>query len=781
MDEQAVFLNQPERTWLVVGCLAVAFILVALSYRDSALNGRRKWAAMGCKLSALAVLAMLLLDPQWSRQAPRQGANEVVIAADRGARYQVAEKVGGEPRADFMKRGLAGAWVDDLAKLFRVRSTVFDDRLRSVADFSDLSFDGRGSALVSALKTLGDRNSGRNLAAVVVFSDGISTDAESWSKANLAPIFPVIVGKGAISRDLSFDEVRAEQSAFEESPVTVTAKVKAFGFEKQEAILLVLDEAGSVVAQEKHRFIQSEGDHVFRLRVPHVKKGLGFFRLLTMSAGLESKLKGDEWKKLSKEASLGNNVRTLAVDRGTGPYRILYISGRPNWEYKSLRRALTGDADIQVPSLIRIAKSEPKFEWRGRAGETSNPLFRGFKAEGGDEAQRYDEPVWIRLGTKDKQELSEGFPKTEETLFGEYRAIIIDDLEAAAFTAEQMNLIERFVTQRGGAVLMLGGQESFRGGGYEHTPIGRMLPVYLDRAGSGDVLQNVRLDLTKEGWLEPWTRLRVRQEDDEERLADMPAFQVLNQVISIKPGASLLATAFDADQKAHPSLVVQRFGEGRVAAQMLGDVWRWGMESPEKRVDMEKAWRQMMRWLVVDVPDRLVLEQIHTKVGGQDRVLLQVRVKDPAFRAVDDATMKLTVQQPDKTNVELFVEPSSTEPGVFQAEYFPRMDGPYRVQVDVKDGQGAALGLRETGWVHSPLAEEFRRLRPDRDFLQRIANETGGKLLEVEDVGQLPALLSALDVPVKETLTEPLWHTPWVFLLILGLLATEWTLRRTNA
>jgi uncharacterized membrane protein len=773
-------LNQPERSTLVILCLVGALFLVWLSYRQSPLPLVKKVLAMVCKFSALSLLALMLLDPQWTRIVPRKGANEVVIAADNGARMTVAEKTGEVARGSAMREALSGRWKDELDELFRVKSMVFDDRLKSVKDFSGLKFDGRGSALVSALKSMGDRSGGRATAAVVVFTDGVTPDAANWEKArsNLAPVFPVVIGKGPVQRDLSVDEVRSEQSSFEESPVTLTAKVKAYGFEEKEAVLVVLDEAGKVVGMEKHRFERAESGHVFRARVAHVKQGLAFYRLMVMESGLEKKLAADEWKKLSVEANIENNQRTISVDRGSGPYRVLYVSGRPNWEYKFMRRALAGDADIQLPSLIRIAKSEPKFEWRGRAGETSNPLFRGFKAEGGDEAQRYDQPVWIRLGTRDKQELSDGFPKTEENLLGEYRAIIIDDLEAAAFTMEQMNLIERFVSQRGGAVLMLGGQESFRGGGYDHTPIGRMLPVYLDRAGEGSFIQNVRLDLTKEGWLEPWTRLRVQQEDDETRLSEMPPFFALNPTLSIKPGASVLATAYDVDQKAHPALVVQRFGEGRVGALMVGDQWRWGMESPEKRADMEKAWRQLMRWLVVDVPDRLVLEQSRESVNGQERVLLQVRVKDGAFRAVDDATIKMKIQQPDKASVELFVEPSPTEPGVFQADYFPRMDGAYRAKVEIKDGKGAVLGERETGWVYEPVAEEFRTLKPNREFLQRIATDTGGQLLELDDVSRLPSLLASLDVPIQETVSSPLWHTPWIFLLILGLLATEWIIRR---
>ena len=58
--------------------------------------------------------------------------------------------------------------------------------------------------------------------------------------------------------------------------------------------------------------------------------------------------------------------------------------------------------------------------------------------------------------------------------------MILDDLEAEFFTRDQMSLLQKFVSERGGGFLMLGGAESFHQGKYEHTPVGEMLPVYLD-------------------------------------------------------------------------------------------------------------------------------------------------------------------------------------------------------------------------------------------------------------------------------------------------------------
>lgn len=463
----------------------------------------------------------------------------------------------------------------------------------------------------------------------------------------------------------------------------------------------------------------------------------------------------------------------------------MYVSGRPNWEYKFLRRALAADEEIQMPALIRIAKREPKFEWRGRAGETSNPLFRGFGAQGEEEVQRYDKPVMIRLEARDAEELRDGFPKSAAELFGEYRAVVLDDVEAGFFSAEQQRLLERFVTERGGSVMMLGGQECFREGGYEHTPLGRMLPVYLDRVSEEAGLEDGRLNLTREGWLEPWLRLRAGDAEEEQRLSQMPGFFAMNRAFSIKPGAALLATVTDESQKAWPALVTQRFGAGRVTGLLLADLWRWGMRDEAGRVDLEKLWRQLFRWSVVDVPDALELQVADVEGQGGKVKRLTMRVRDEAFQAVDDALVRMEVTREGGEKVVLHGDPSLREAGLFEAEFVNEEAGSYRVEAVVEKmgeaeevGAAKRMGKKVTGWVHDPVPGITADLRPATDWMERLAEGTGGKVLELAEMARLPELLGKLNVPVMDKRVEPLWHGGWVFLLVLGLLVGEWALRR---
>ena len=369
----------------------------------------------------------------------------------------------------------------------------------------------------------------------------------------------------------------------------------------------MLDNAGNTVERQQWKINRNDAKQTFRFRLRPDRTGVLFYRLRVAEMSEDAPPYAAD---AASEATLANNARTIVVDRGKGPYRILYVAGRPNWDLKFLKRAIEEDEQVQLVALLRVARREPKYDWRGHSGETSNPLYRGFDVQDKEQAEQYDQPVLVRLNTRDKDELREGFPKTREELF-EYQAIILDDIEAEFFSRDQMDLIRRFVTERGGGFLMLGGKESFQKGNFQRTPIGSILPIYLDPMPAGKADAGTRLNLTREGWLQPWARLRDNEKDEQQRLAEMPEFQVANRARAVKPGARVVATIDVNDTQQLPGLVAQQVGNGRSAALVVGDVWRWGMRKPEMHEDMDKFWRQTLRWLIADVPGRVSLQANH--------------------------------------------------------------------------------------------------------------------------------------------------------------------------
>jgi uncharacterized membrane protein len=479
------------------------------------------------------------------------------------------------------------------------------------------------------------------------------------------------------------------------------------------------------------------------------------------------------------DANPHNNSRTVTVERGTGPYRILYVSGRPNWEYKFLARSVEGDDQIKLTGLIRIAKQESRFDFRGREGEQTNALFRGFD-HAVDTAEQYDQPVLIRLNTTSAAELADGFPTQARELF-EYSALIVDDLESAFFTADQLNLIERFVTVRGGSLLMLGGQESFRQGGYERSALGRMLPVYLDQVTPSAAVQFYRWQLTREGLLQPWARLRKTEPEEQTRLAASAPLQTLNHISGIKPGAEIVAEVIDNTSRAFPALVTQRYGQGRCAALLVGDLWRWQLPIPDeqrKSSDLSRTWRQLLRWLVVDTPSRVEITRTPPTAEGDGDEQLRISVKDSEFLPLDAAVVRGRIAGPNNRSVEIVAEPSLEAPGVFTAITPSRPDGPWRVSVDVQDPSGKPSISQSTGWTVEHLQREFASREPNVTALQQIATATGGELVRLNQLDEFVSGLVRRPMPVTERQITPLWHSPWWWALIAGGCLLDWGLRR---
>jgi uncharacterized membrane protein len=371
-----------------------------------------------------------------------------------------------------------------------------------------------------------------------------------------------------------------------------------------------------------------------------------------------------------------------------------------------------------------------------------------------------------------------------EDLYG-YSAVVLDDLEAAFFSADQAALLQKFVSERGGGLLMLGGMESFQQGHYQHTPIGDMLPVYLDRAPESKAPENLKLNLSREGWLQPWARLRDNESDERARLQGMPPFEVFNPTREIKPGATPVAMATASDGKEYPALVTQRFGRGRTAALMIGDIWRWGMESPESRRDMEKSWRQLIRWLVSDVPNRVELAAESADDSG-GAVKLQVRVRDEKFQPLDDANVSIAIDPLLSTATEgsvsnvirLRAEPSLSEAGLYETTFVPRHTGGYRAAARVANAAGLEIGKAEAGWASDLAAEEFRSLQPNTALLEAIAKRTGGEVISASRLAEFARGLPTRHAPVMEAWTVPAWHTPALFGFALACLIAEWGLRR---
>jgi uncharacterized membrane protein len=778
-----VIWGSPRWSAVALAILGVALLALLWSYLRARTRPGVRLACFVLKAAAFVALAACLLEPLLTGTKPRRGANAFAVVADNSRSLSVRDD------GDDLERGTRlrdlllaeSPWQTRLAQDFDVRRYAFDSHLRALDDFGALDFRGDRTSLAGALDALARRFKGLPLAGALLFTDGNATDALADADlSGLPPIFPVVPTGGHVARDVGVGDVAVSQTNFEAAPAVIRAEVDTVGLRGETIVAALLDESGRELERQEAEVRDASRPLGFRFQFRPEARGASFYRVRAFASKDEPAQAGGPDAPTSIEQTLANNDRLVVVDQGGGPYRVLYASGRPNWEFKFLRRAVEDDDQVQLVGLLRIARKQPKFDFQAARSGRRSPFYQGFENPDDETAEAADEAVLVRLGTEDEYELRGGFPKDAEDLY-RYHAVILDDLEAGFFTPDQLALLRNFVSVRGGGLLMLGGPDSFADGRYDRTPVGEMLPVYLDRGAPAVPEGQYRLSLTREGWLQPWVRTRKTEDEERRRLASLPAFHTLSRAGNLKPGAVVLAEVLDESDAHAPALAAQPFGQGRVAAVLLGDLWRWGLrrEDPAED-DFDRAWRQTVRWLVADVPRRVELDLEADEASESPAVALTVKVRDAEYRPLDNASVAVRVTLPDGGALNLDADPHPAEPGAYVAKVVAREPGPYRIAATARAPDGSDVGEAEAGWAAQPAADEFARLDADRDALERLARGTGGEVVTPDRLDGFVAGLSARDVPITEPWTSPLWHQPAYFLAAIACLAAEWGLRRVH-
>ena len=142
---------------------------------------------------------------------------------------------------------------------------------------------------------------------------------------------------------------------------------------------------------------------------------------------------------------------------------------------------------------------------------------------------------------------------------------------------------------------------------------------------------------------------RDRGQTPADRRADSPdsRSEIRTTFSDPGPGAIVLANVSDAAGETAPALVAHQFGKGHVGAVLIGDLWRWGMRRENSaESDLDKSWRQTVRWLVGDVPSRVEVSVRPKAESSSPAVVVAVRVRDAEYRPLDNAKVSLKITLP---------------------------------------------------------------------------------------------------------------------------------------
>lgn len=719
------------------------------------------WRGLLALLRALVLtwVIFLLFDPQLLARHREPGRHFVLLVFDDSQSMQVRGSDGLSRAERVLSQYEESQLAASLTKTHQVVHFRFGagaERLRSVAD---LRFGEKRSDLYASIEGALARMAGSSVAAVVLFSDGAQQSSlSSMPLRDDIPVFAVGVEPDAEWVSLALESISVSRTAFDESPVEVVARIRAEGMQGRAAVLEVVD--GARVVAAKTLVLRDEQS----ARLEFVPTRRGFLHYAAQVRLLDDTHVGED---LVAE----DNKRAFVVDNRQRIYRILYFGGRPNWENKFLRRALESDPQLALSSLLRISGAERKFEFRGRETSLANPLFSGFD-DAARQAPRYDEAVFLRLGLEG-DELAEGYPRAAEALFP-FHIVIWGDVERAFFSETQLQLTRDFVERRGGALLLGGGPRGLAEGGYARSLIEPVLPVVLQRSAGAWQPEPFAATPTIEGVLEGAFALDADPERNSALWQQLPALYGLNELGARRAGATVLATAATGQ----PFFAWQRYGAGLGAVLAAGATWRWQMQSDLADEAHERFWRQLLRAMLKEVPDPVVLVGGNEDLRADEEGRLRFSVSDSLYRPREGLAVAVELRQADGRARQLPVEEALAGAGHYEVELPALAAGLHPLELNARDEEGRVVAVLQEALLVRPDYRELENARYNPGLLRAIAARTQGEFLELAELATLPARIPWTDVDSQRLERFHLWHFPPFYALVVLALALEWYSRR---
>lgn len=767
------FRNMPSSETVVIGALLILAVLALIYAKTVAPTSRHFRGTLALlKLGAIALILLSLAEPFISITSIVPRKSTVLVLLDDSESMTISGGKGDETRSEKVEKWLraddAGV-IADLEKNFNVVVYKFSEYVSAFGTSDTLQGRGPATDIGGALRFVENLSQTTPLSAVLIATDGAQTQLTKYGinggknlplndplqaaallKNLKIPIYSVGVG-ATISNDLRITRVSATRSTVGNDEVEMTALVQARSYAGKNVEVQLL-ENGRVVASEN----VSLSGALNRVKLLHLPSGKGHLQYAARVVPL------------ADESITINNEKKFLVNNSEKIGKILYIEELHPYDFKFLKRAIDLDKNLRLISMVRVGKDR-----------------------------------FLRQGVLNKNELSGNFPTTREQLFS-YQALILGSIEAEFFTEEQHALIRDFVSIRGGSLLMLGGPRGFTQGGWQESVVADVLPVHLldenDAArefSGGNRGIEYKLKITPDGLRTAFLQFSSNALENEKLWDTLPPLIGFNPVGSAKPGATVLGV-HPLSQKGRDKVLMatQRYGRGRSMILATSTSWKWQMKLPSTDMRHETFWHQIGRWLAFSSPASVELSHGRDNYTPDEIIQFSINALDSSFAPVENAQISFHVTAPSKLGnpnaglqqsdsaagriLSLEVKPDLKETGRYNAQFSAKDEGLYEVETLAHDKDGRFLGRATTAFFVHKNRVEFAKPDLNESLLKRISEVSGGKYVHISDANDIADELVIARSSFSKTVERDIWDTPALYLLILALLAAEWSIRRAR-
>jgi hypothetical protein len=738
----------PLPAWAWAGIVALAAFFAWASYRRIALAAGRARVLRALRTATLVFLAALACGPLLQVPRERVEPDSVLMLLDRSRSLEIEDVPGpdGSWRSrDAALRGLlvpSGPLAVEQDE-HRVSWFAFSETIARIAPGADGAVDpgeagGSRTLLARAIEEAIDRSSGRPIAAVVLVTDGRTTEPPDRAlvrrlQSEGIAVSSIALGAASALGDASIDSVEAPRRAFVRDIVPVTATIERKGPARGRALRAELVDAstGTVLDRADIAPASPDAPALEDVQLTAIPESTG-------SGSWEVRIVDPSG---ARDLVPANDRRTIPVNLVDRPLRVLYVEGYPRWEYRYLKNLLQRERSIE--SSVMLLSADREF-----AQEGNTPIAR--------------------------------LPRTREE-FDRFDLVVVGDMPSGFFSQEQLSEIRRAVDERGVGLVLLGGSRSMPrtwGGTAIEDLVPFTGPYELERLAAGVHMRPtaaagrsgvLRLADDPKGPFpaelsspdEDWSRLEWAQ-----RL--VPA--------AMKPAAEVLAESVQAtDGVHHPLVVTMRFGAGNVLYVATDEVWRW--RNGRGETYPERFWVQLLRATArpslgsgsSDV--RVAVEPSACTVGDAVRVEVELPTGDVRGSVVIEATRESGNGPPVE------VEATRGTSGTLSGSWV--VDAPGRWRLRPRDPELAARA--EPASLDATLDDaEFRDAESDRPLLERLAQETGGRVAGPDSAREVIAMLPNRSVVTEDPIEDSLRTSPAALAALMSLLVAEWVLRRMS-
>ncbi len=757
--------NSGDLLWLGDwGSLWILFLLIlgafvfAISYYDLRILSKRKcWTLVGLRIWVYLLAVLFLLEPAIDLKNTSKVKNQVAVLIDSSISMDLPSEAGSKTsRLSLAKSGLKALNIppnktDDehVYSFFH-----FDKESELLPNTDALQAIGPKTDLAGVLEDIKKGFSQKDLGGIIILSDGIMNGdmgsrtrrgetLDAATKSTLerfqAPINTMVSGDPASLRDLAIVNLARDDFAFVHNKVSIEVSIQAVGI-KDRDLKLMLSRDGKEVQTRLLKI--RKGKSIYKLRFEFVPQKIG------------KEVYSIDLPHLENEALYENNHAQFLQKIIRDKIRALQVVGRPSWDERFLRRHLKQNPNVDLISFFILRTNQN-----------------------------------IRVAGNDELSLIP-FPTDElfQDELGSFDLVIFQNFNFGPYDMRRyLSEISKFVKEGGGFV-MIGGDLSFSKGGYANTAIADILPVELSDDSDAIDFRPFKPQLTDAGTRHPITTLAFDPTANRELWKQLPDQRGTNIVLKAKEGASVLAVhpTLSYGGEKMPVITIGEAEEGRVMALTTDSTWRWGIErvgDGGTSREYQLFWNNAFRWLIKDPELKLIrIENQKEEFDVGSATKIAVRLSKPDYTPLTNQQITLSVEfkpfdKQTKDPVKLYTRQIRTDGGGI-GETMLKMEkaGIYTIFAESKT-DGGVLKDRDV-IIALGSVNEYRDILPRPKFLKQVASASGGRFTRLGKDTPSVNLLPSKSIQVNRRRVIHLWDTPWSFLLIIALLASEWMLRR---